>query len=92
ARRWGVPAWMAAAGGMSATIYVGQGVLGGLVFNGYGFGLYDSLSPPLVALAACGATALLFAGAALWTRSLGQGPLERLLRTITRGGESQPPA
>ncbi|MFN4173174.1 MAG: DUF418 domain-containing protein [Pseudorhodobacter sp.] len=92
ARRWGVPAWMAAAGGMSATIYVGQGVLGGLVFNGYGLGLYDSLSPPLVALVACGATVLLFAAAALWARAFGQGPLERLLRAVTRGGPSQPSA
>ncbi|MFN3970905.1 MAG: DUF418 domain-containing protein [Gemmobacter sp.] len=84
ARRWGVPSWMAAAGAMSATIYVGQGVLGGLVFNGYGLSLYGSLHAPLIALAACLATALLFAAAALWSRAFGQGPLERLLRAVTR--------
>ncbi|MFN6976758.1 MAG: DUF418 domain-containing protein [Gemmobacter sp.] len=84
ARRWGVPGWMTAAGSMSATLYVGQGLLGGLIFNGYGLGLYDSLPRPLIALSACVATALLFAGAALWSRAFGQGPLERLLRIVTR--------
>lgn len=89
ARRWGVPRWMAAAGGMSATIYVGQGILGGLIFNGYGAGLYGSLSAPMIALAALGVTALLFAAAAVWSRFFGQGPLERLLRAVTNWGQDR---
>ncbi|MFN3644816.1 MAG: DUF418 domain-containing protein [Gemmobacter sp.] len=52
ARRWGVPGWMTVAGSMSATVYVGQGLLGGLIFNGCGLGLYDSLHRPLIALSA----------------------------------------
>jgi uncharacterized protein len=84
ARRWGVPDCIAAAGGMSATIYVGQGVVAGLIFNGYGLGLYGTLSPAWIALSACAATALLFLVATLWARTFGQGPLERVLRAVTR--------
>ncbi len=83
ARRWGVPQWMAAAGSMSASVYVGQGILGGLIYNGYGGGYYNSLSSAAIATTALGATAVLFAAAAVWNRSLGQGPLERLLRAVT---------
>lgn len=86
ARKWGVPRWMAAAGSMSATIYVGQGILGGLIFNGYGAGLYGTLSAPMIALASLVATALLFAAATVWSRLFGQGPLERLLRAFTYWG------
>ncbi len=84
ARRWGVPQWMTVAGGMSASIYVGQGIVGGLIYNGYGAGLYNTLSAPAIAVSALAATAALFVAAAVWDRVLGQGPLERLLRAVTR--------
>jgi uncharacterized protein len=92
ARRFTLPRWLTAPGSMSASVYVGQGILGGLIFNGYGAGFYNRMPESGVAASALAVTLLLFALATLWTRWLGQGPLERVLRAITRWGRTSAPA
>jgi uncharacterized protein len=87
-RRWSIPRWFTTPGSMSGSVYVGQGILGGLLFYGYGAGLYNQLSDSGIAMAAVGVTLTLFAFANIWARWLGQGPLERILRAITRWGRS----
>jgi uncharacterized protein len=76
-----------AAGRMSLTSYLLEGVLAGVIFNGYGFGLYGSVGAAgclLIALLIYAATHLF---AAFWLRHFQNGPLEILLRAITRLGE-----
>jgi uncharacterized protein len=76
----------AAAGKMSLTAYVLEGVLAGLIFNGYGLGLYGSvgaLGCILIAVLIFIATHI---SSVLWLRVWSQGPLEMLLRRITRAG------
>jgi uncharacterized protein len=84
ARRWSIPHWLTTPGSMSGSVYVGQGILGGLIFYGYGAGQYNQLSDYEIAASALAVTLVLFVGATLWARWLGQGPLERVLRAITR--------
>lgn len=91
-RRWSIPSWLTTPGSMSASIYVGQGILGGLLFYGYGAGLYNRLPDFGIAAAALVVTLVLFILASLWTRWLGQGPLERVLRAITNGVRKPQPA
>jgi uncharacterized protein len=88
-RRWRIPHWLTTPGSMSGSVYVGQGILGGLIFYGYGAGLYNQLPEYGIAAAALAVTLVLFMFANLWTRWLGQGPLERVLRAITRWGGSE---
>ncbi len=79
ARRGWLQGATAAAGRMSLTGYVLEGMLAGLVFNGYGLGL-------LIALGIVAATHLF---AMLWLRFAANGPLEIVLRGITRFGEGR---
>jgi uncharacterized protein len=77
-----------AAGRMSLTVYVLEGVIAGLIFNGYGLGLYGKVG----ALGCFGIAVAVYlaahAFAAVWLRSFRQGPLEVVLRRITRGDET----
>jgi uncharacterized protein len=71
-----------AAGRMSLTCYVLEGILAGLLFNGYGLGLYGS-----VGAAACFGIAVVIYTlthtlAAIWLRVFSQGPLEALLSVL----------
>jgi uncharacterized protein len=87
ARRGRLQGATVAAGRMSLTVYVLEGILAGLIFNGYGLGLYGKVGP-LGCLAIAIAVYLVAHGfAALWLRSFRQGPLEYTLRWITRGGD-----
>lgn len=74
-----------AAGRMSLTAYVAEGVVAGLVFNGYGLGLYGQLGPAALLPTALGIYAAVHLLALAWQRALGQGPLERLLARIVDG-------
>lgn len=80
----------AAAGRMSLTSYVLEGVLAGLVFNGYGLRLYGTVGAAGCLLIALGIFAATHAFAAIWLRRYAHGPLEAVLRAITRFGEPQP--
>jgi uncharacterized protein len=73
---------LTAAGKLSLTAYVFEGILAGLVFHGYGLGLFGQLD-----MAAVTATAVLIflateAACFAWQKAFGQGPLERVLRAI----------
>jgi uncharacterized protein len=79
-----------AAGRMSLSAYVMEGVLAGLVFNGYGLGLYGSLGATgcfLIATAIYGVTHLL---ASVWLTAFSRGPLEYLLRWMTYRARPEP--
>ena len=87
-RRTGVRGSFASAGRLSLSAYVAQGVVAGLLFNGYGAGWYGRVGD-----AACLAVAVLIhagvhALCAFWWRRFGPGPLERILRAATRAGRA----
>jgi uncharacterized protein len=78
------PTWLAA-GRNSLTGYVLEGVIAGLVFGGHGLGLFGSLGQAMlvgVSVAIAG-VAMMFE--ALWAKISPRGPLETVLRYITRG-------
>ena len=80
-----LPAILVLAGRNSLSSYVLQGVLAGLIFGGYGLGLFGHfgqawLVPISIALAL---TAMVMVG--LFARRIGRGPLEILLRRVTYG-------
>ncbi|GAA0577995.1 DUF418 domain-containing protein [Craurococcus roseus] len=91
ARAWRAPRarafmerWLAPAGRMSLSNYLGQSLLANLLFMGWGFGLYGSLGaaallPASLAIAAAGLVASRF-----WLRRFRAGPAERLLRAWAR--------
>ncbi len=91
-RRGGAPCARgcgAAAGRMSLTGYVLEGMLAGLVFNGYGLGLYGTVGAAGCLLIALGIVAATHLFAMLWLRFAANGPLEIVLRGITRFGEAR---
>ncbi|MFD3698799.1 DUF418 domain-containing protein [Streptomyces sp. NPDC058646] len=78
-----IAALLAPAGRMALTNYLSQSLVMALVFTGYGFALYDRLSPAVVVL---GALVLYAAQLALSARLMARyryGPAEWLLRAIT---------
>ncbi|MBG37012.1 MAG: hypothetical protein CMH92_14530 [Oceanicaulis sp.] len=86
-----LPSILVLAGRNSLSSYVLQGVLAGLVFSGYGLGLFGQfgqawLVPISIALAL---TAMVMVG--LFARLMGRGPLEILLRRVTYGGRPASP-
>lgn len=84
--RWGrFQGATVAAGRMSLTVYVLEGVLAGLVFNGYGLGLYGALGALGCLAVAVAVYLIAHVFAHSWLRSFQQGPLEAVLRWITRG-------
>lgn len=83
-----LPSVLVSAGRNSLSVYVLQGVIAGLVFGGYGLGLFGRIG--LVGLVPVGLLIALLAVLAIGavTKRTGRGPLEALLRTVTypRGG------
>ena len=75
--------YLRAAGRLSLTNYLGQSLICGLIFNGFGLGLYEQVQPAgLLAIAL-----LVFAGQAVvsswWMQHFRYGPLEWVLRAWT---------
>lgn len=85
ADRVSLPKFMVLAGRNSLSSYVMQGILAGLIFGGYGFGLYDQIGHLLLIPLAIAIALISMALVAWMARSSGQAPLERLLRRITYG-------
>ena len=83
-RRRGAARSLTAAGRMSLTAYVAEGMLAGVLFNGYGLGLYGEVGD--LARLTLAIYAAVHGLCLLWSRTLGQGPLERLLRAATHAG------
>jgi len=86
-QRWLRP--LADVGRMALTNYLMQSVLCGLVFYGYGLGLYDRLSPAegLIVTAVIYTAQLFFSR--FWVRRFRHGPAEWLWRSLTYG-KAQP--
>ncbi len=82
---WAAPRGASAltsAGQMSLTAYVLEGVIAGLIFNGYGLALFGQLGMAAVTAIAIAVFVATELACYLWQRTLGLGPLERLLRKI----------
>ena len=76
--------WMKPAGKMSLTIYISQSVITSLIFSPWGFGLFQDLQTWQVFVLAFGIWLLLSYLAAQWLKRFDQGPLEKLVSSLTR--------
>ena len=77
-------AWMKPAGKMSLTIYISQSVITSLIFGPWGLGLFQDLQTWQVLLLALGIWLALVYLADSWLKRFNQGPLEKLMNTLTR--------
>jgi uncharacterized protein len=89
-RRLRFPAVLAAEGKMSMTAYVVHGLLAGAIFHGWGLGLYEQTGAAATMAIAFGVALTCFTLCAVWTRFVGQGPLEALTRLIAYGRSPAP--
>jgi uncharacterized protein len=85
--RWLI-AWLAPAGRMPLTNYVGQSVAMGLLLSGWGLGLGDALGRAELAALALAIVAAQIAASRAWIARFGQGPLEAWWRRATYGARS----
>ena len=76
--------WLKPAGKMSLTIYISQSVITSLIFGPWGLGLFQDLQTWQVFILAFGIWLLLSYFAGLWLRKFNQGPLEKLVSSLTR--------
>ena len=76
--------WMKPAGQMSLTIYISQSVMASVIFGPWGFGLFQDLQTWQVVLLACGIWLLLVYLASFWLKKHSQGPLEKLVNSLTK--------
>ena len=76
--------WMKPAGKMSLTIYISQSVITSLIFSPWGLGLFQELQTWQVFILAFGIWLLLSYLAAQWLKRFDQGPLEKLVSSVTR--------
>lgn len=80
-----LPGFLILAGRNSLTCYVLQGILAGLVFGGYGLGLFGTLGQMALLPLSLGLTVLSMVLTSVFARVFGHGPLELLLRRVTYG-------
>ena len=76
--------WMKPAGKMSLTIYISQSVITLLIFSPWGLGLFQDLQTWQVFILAFGIWLLLSYFAAQWIKRFDQGPLEKMVSSLTR--------
>lgn len=76
--------WMAPAGKMSLTVYIGESIFASLIFGPWGLGLFQELEIWAVALAAIGIWLSLVWFSTVWLKRFRQGPLEWLMHLLTR--------
>jgi uncharacterized protein len=76
--------WMKPAGKMSLTIYISQSVITSLIFSPWGLGLFQDLQTWQVFLLAFAIWLLLSYLAAHWLKRFDQGPLEKVVSSLTR--------
>ena len=81
--------WIENVGKLALSNYILQSVICGLLFYGYGFGMFNKI--PRTELLPIVAAIWLFTVtfSALWLKYLGQGPLEKLWRKLTYAGLSK---
>jgi uncharacterized protein len=78
-----IVSWMMPAGRMSLTNYISQSLLTLFIFGPWGFGLFERLQTWVVLLLAVGIWLLLVYLSTLWLKRFNQGPLEKLMTTLT---------
>jgi len=76
--------WMMPAGKMSLTIYISQSVVTSLIFGPWGLGLFQALQTWQVFFLAFAIWLILSYFAAQWLKKFNQGPLEKLVSSLTR--------
>ena len=76
--------WLIPAGKMSLTIYISQSVSTSLIFGPWGLGLFQDLQTWQVFVLAFAIWLLLSYLSALWLKRFKQGPLEKLVSSLTR--------
>jgi uncharacterized protein len=76
--------WMMPAGKMSLTVYISQSVVTSLIFGPWGLGLFQDLQTWQVFLLTFAVWLLLSYLAAEWLKRFNQGPLEKIVSSLTR--------
>jgi uncharacterized protein len=76
--------WLVPAGKMSLTVYISQSVITSLIFGPWGLGLFQKLETWEVVLLALGIWLALVYLATIWLQKFSQGPLEKMVNTLTR--------
>ena len=76
--------WMVPAGKMSLTVYISQSIITSLIFGPWGLGLFQKLETWVVVLFAFGIWFALVFLAKIWLQKYDQGPLEKMVNTLTR--------
>jgi uncharacterized protein len=76
--------WMKPAGQMSLTVYISQSVITSLIFGPWGLGLFQDLQTWQALIPAFGIWGLLVYLANIWLKKYQQGPLEKLLHSVTK--------
>ena len=76
--------WMMPAGKMSLTVYISQSVVTSLIFGPLGLGLFQDLQTWQVFLLAFAVWLFLSYLAAEWLKRFNQGPLEKIVSSLTR--------
>ena len=74
---------LSAAGRMSLTNYLLQSLIAGVLFHGYGFGLYDRLDHGGLILVSAAIFVVEILFSVLWLRYFQTGPVEWLLRSFS---------
>ena len=76
--------WIKPAGQMSLTIYISQSVITSLIFGPWGLGLFQDLQTWQVLILAFVIWGLLVSLATIWLKKYRQGPLEKLVNSLTQ--------
>jgi uncharacterized protein len=76
--------WMKPAGQMSLTVYISQSIITSLIFGPWGLGLFQDLQTWQVLILAFGIWGLLVYLSTIWLKKYKQGPLEKLLHSVTK--------
>jgi uncharacterized protein len=74
---------LGAVGRMALTNYLGQSILCGSIFYGYGLGLFGQLRPTQVMMLTVPILALQLVVSSVWLRHFQFGPVEWLWRTVS---------
>jgi uncharacterized protein len=77
--------WLRYPGRMALSNYIAQSVVLSLIFGPWGLGLFEQLDYWVAVVIAVAVFLFLTLGSALWLRFFQQGPLEKLVRLLTRG-------
>ena len=78
-----IVSWMMPAGRMSLTNYISQSLITAFIFSPWGLGLFQKLQTWVVIVLAVGIWLLLVFLSTLWLKRFNQGPLEKLMASMT---------